>query len=203
MNQEEALQRLLAIDELCQKALTNGRPMLTYEWDLLRQIQHIAQAGEGDIPVKISEAQPQLLDHIILSCDASITKNPGGQVAVGAVIQYKDEDPIEMFRKIRKSNTNNQGEYDAIYFGLTQLMTLKNNPGCPVVVHSDSKLVVDQLNKKIACKDEKLLRKRDNILELIAELPVPVYIEWRPRNSTAALELANNIAQKANGVKPH
>jgi len=175
-----------------------------------RLLQHLSNSLLGDSlplvfyePLRISEAIPQPLDHVIISCDASITQNPGGQVAVGVVIEYKDEPPIEAYRRIKNSKTSNQGEYDAIYFGLTQLMNLKNNPQCKVEVRSDSKLVVEQLNGRMTCKDPKLASKKENILEYIANLPVPVEIVWRPRNSTPALDIANRLAQTAIGVKPH
>ena len=198
----EVVQRLAAIEELCKRTLTSGRPMLNYEYDLLRQIKSIASCDDEPFQ-RISEMKPQPLEHVIISCDASVTKNPGGQVAVGAVIEYKDEPPVECFRRIKKSKTNNQGEYDAIYFGLTQLFGLKHNPGCLVEVRSDSKLVVEQLNMRICCNDETLRKKRDNILELIENVPVPVRIVWRPRNSTPALTQANYLAQDALGIRRH
>lgn len=202
MNFSEARQRLYAIEDICKRALGSGRPMLNYEYDLLRQIQTIA-SGSDEVVKRISDQVPQPLDHVIISCDASITENPGGQVAVGVVIEYKDEPAVELYRRVKNSNTNNQGEYDAIYFGLTQLMALKNNPACEIEIRSDSKLVVDQLNNVMQCKDPTLQKKRENIINLIKQLPVPVSVQWRPRNSTAALQQANYLAQDALGVKRH
>ena len=205
MNKAEALQRLGAIREICETLLQSGRPMLTYEFDVLRQIHLISDTINPDRepPNRISIAIPLRLEHVIISCDASITENPGGKVAVGVVIEYKQEEPLETSMIIPKSNTNNQGEYDAVYFGLTQLMDLKNNPGCEIEVRSDSQLVVNQLNGKVRCNDPILKKKRDIILELIAALPVPVSVQWRPRNSTKALEQANFLAQDALGVSRH
>jgi ribonuclease HI len=193
MDLSEALQRLQSIEDICKRTLTSGRPMMTHEWDLLQQVKSIASANDEPV-VRISNQIPQqVLDHVILSCDASITKNPGGRVAIGVTIEYKNEPPIQIGRVVPNSTTNNQGEYDAVYYGLTQLMDLKNNPACLVEVHSDSKLVVDQLNKTMQCKDSTLQRKRDIILELVEHLPVPVSFHWKPRNSTTGLEEANFI----------
>ena len=202
MSHAEAIQRLASIEDICRRALTSGRPMMTYEWDLLQQIRVVASASDETV-TRISDQIPQPLDHVVISCDASITENPGGQVAVGVVIEYKGEPAVELYRRVRNSSTNNQGEYDAVYFGLTELMAIKNNPGCEIEVRSDSKLVVDQLNGSMQCKDPALQKKRDNILELIQNLPVPVSVQWRPRNSTPALEKANFLAQDALGVKRH
>lgn len=202
MDKEEAVQRLQTIQELTQEAICDGRPMLTYSWDLLQKIQSIA-AGHDERPPLISEPTIEPLQHIVISCDASITENPGGRVAVGVVIQFKGEAPIEVFRLMPKSKTCNEGEYDAVYVGLTQVMSLKNNPGCEIEVRSDSKLVVDQINDKMKCNKPELARRRDAIRELIQSLPVPVSLQWKPRNSTPALERANFLAQDALGVRRH
>ena len=202
MDKEEAVQRLQTIQELTQEAICDGRPMLNYSWDLLQKIQSIA-AGHDDRPMPISEPSVQPLQHIVVSCDASITENPGGRVAVGVVIEVKNEPPIELFRIMPKSKTCNEGEYDAVYIGLTQVMSLKNNPGCEIEVRSDSKLVVDQINNKMKCNKPQLVRRRDAIRELVQTLPVPVSFQWRPRNSTVALERANFLAQDALGVRRH
>lgn len=213
MDGDEAKQRLLTIAERCQAELNSGRPMLTRDYDVLYSLWRVAWGDDDGDNVKgkeavyyegpISMARPESLEHVIISCDASITENPNGKVAVGVVIEFKNEKPIELFRKVKKSNTCNQGEYDAVYYGLTQLMALKNNPGCEIEVRSDSQLVVNQLNGKWKCNDPELKRRRDSVLELVESLPVPVSFQWRPRNSTPALEQANYLAQDALGVSRH
>lgn len=209
MKKQEAIQRLEAINERIQRVLASNQPLLHDTYKLLNQLVAITQGEEE--PVAPPAKHEYKLDHIIISCDASITKNPGGQAAVGVVIQFPNtiekyadlaETPLECYRKT-KSKSNNQAEYDAIYFGLTSLFNLHNNPGCEVEVRSDSKLVIDQINDKMACKDEKLKAKRNNIYELLYHLPVIVRFEWRPRNSTPELELANFLAQDVLGVKRH
>ena len=202
MQQSEAVQRLVAIQELTQIALDDGRPMLNYSWDLFQKIHGIAY-GDDLAPFPISKSMIQPLDHVVISCDASITKNPGGRAAIGAVIEYKNEPPVEIFRVLRKSRTNMQAEYDAIYIALTQLMTLKNNPGCEIEIRSDSKVVVDQINNEMKCNAPELQKRRDAIRELVLSLPVPVSFQWKPRNSTPALERANFHAQDALGIKRH
>lgn len=203
MDQSEAIQRLLSIEELVDNELKSGNPMLTASWDLLNKILNIATGCDNRPIETISRSMKKPLNHVIISCDASITENPGGEVAVGVVIEYKNNEPLHFSRRIRKSKTNNEGEYDAIYFGLTQFAALHNNPGCEIEVRSDSKLVVDQINGTINCNKPELLKKRDNIRELIETLPVPVSFQWRPRNSTPALEQANYLAQDMLGIKRH
>jgi ribonuclease HI len=209
MNLEEARGRLEAIQEAIQTTLDSGTPMLTSTYDFLHMLLDITQPESA---WKISSYQPPISknkdlkpNHIILSCDASITKNPGGEVAVGVVVEWPKNSPNTKtgYSQRTRSTTNNQGEYDAIYIGISNLMNLHNNPGCELEVRSDSKLVIDQLTGKSKCNDPELQRRRDLILELIASLPVPVRFVWRPRNSTPALTEANYRAQDALGVSRH
>lgn len=145
---------------------------------------------------------------VIISCDASIKVNPGGPASVGFVIEIPgkygspQQPPIKGARPT-PATTNNQAEYDAVYTGLVTLVNLVNNPGCPIEIRSDSQLVIRHLNGLAKCKDKKLLKRRDAIIELAKELPVPVIFAWRPRNSTKELELANNLAQDLLGVPRH
>ena len=205
MIQEEAEARLNAIAELLDHVFCSDQELLVSTQKLLKRIHNIALANDDymEEPSKL-KLKP---DHIVISCDASITKNPGGEVAIGAIIEWprswEGMVNYQIVRKMPKSNTNNQGEYDAIYIALTDLMNLRNNPGCEIEVRSDSKLVIDQLNGKISCKDKELQRRRKIILETIQAYPVPVKFVWRPRNSTPALEAANYLAQDALGVSRH
>lgn len=204
MEMDEGLERLNAISEMIDVALGSGQPMLVSTEKLLQRIQAVALGTDETLPSRHT-APP--MDHIVISCDASITENPGGTVAVGAIVEWPtghpNTVPMQIQRVMPKSNTNNQGEYDAVYTALTSLMNLHNNPGCEIEVRSDSKLVVDQLNGKMKCNDDQLKRRRDIILELVENLPVPVRFVWRPRNSTPALTQANYLAQDVLGVSRH
>jgi ribonuclease H / adenosylcobalamin/alpha-ribazole phosphatase len=142
-------------------------------------------------------------DKIYISCDASITVNPGGDAAVGFVIEHPDRETLKISKAVR-SNTINQAEYDAIYEAITTLFNLRNNTHLmPVEIRSDSKLIIKQLKGEWKCKDEKLERKRQAILELVNQLPARIEFKWFPRNSTPALKLANDMAQTYLGVKNH
>jgi ribonuclease HI len=199
----EANTRLATIIEMIDRALLCD-PMMNTTERLLRNISAVAQGADEVI---VNEIRPPKLDHIIISCDASIKENPGGPSAVGAVIQWANrgvdnQDPLIISQQ-SPATTNNQAEYDAIYTALTNLMSLHNNPGVMIEVRSDSQLVIKQLNKEIECHDKDLQRRRDAIQELVRELPVPVTFVWRPRNSTPELKLANHLAQDLLGVPRH
>ena len=151
----------------------------------------------------IIQEEPQEEMAIIISCDASIKTNPGGPAAIGAVIRFPDETKPLSIAKLTNAQTNNEAEYDAIYEGLTALVNLHNRPKYPITIRSDSQLVVKQLKGEYKINLEPLKRKCLSINELAKSLPVPVKIEWRPRNSTPDLTQANFNAQDALGVKRH
>ncbi len=177
--------------------LTSADMLVSTKDFLLKLKECLTEETQLEEEIK-TQAPPQ----VIISCDASIKQNPGGPASVGVVIQVPGKKDLE-FGRLTPSTTNNQAEYDAVYIGLTTLFDLNNNPGCPVEVRSDSQLVIKQLKKDIECKDKKLSKRRDLILELAATLPVPVIFEWRPRNSTKELERANHLAQDLLGVSRH
>jgi ribonuclease HI len=203
--QREAIDRLEAISEYIDRILRDNSQMLISSVARFEYIQAVCKGEEEKFGMTADEVVKPL-QHIILSCDASIKKNPGGPSSVGFVVEWPAELPQKtplMSSQQVKANTNNEAEYDAVYFGLITLMNLHHNPRCKVEVRSDSRLVIDQLNGDMKCNNERLERRRDLILELIGELPVPVTFVWRPRNSTAALQQANYLAQDLLGVPRH
>lgn len=203
MKKKEALERLQAISEMIDRYLNSGMPVLVASQDLLEKIQSIALAIEDDSDV-LKKVPVARVNHYIISCDASIKKNPGGPSSIGVVIDSPN--PKDKRREMSQgtpAKTNNQAEIDAIYIGLTTLVNLKNRPEPKIEVRSDSQLVINLLNGDYKCHDEILKKRRNSILELVQAIPVPVEFVWRPRNSTPELELANFLAQDYLGIKRH
>ena len=171
-------------------------PISTY-----RLIQRIKEVVTDTVANQEQIKDPE--GFIICSCDASIKNNPGGPASVGAVIRIPDvKEPVLLSREV-PANTNNEAEYDAIYEALVYIANLVNKPKHPIIVRSDSQLIVKQLKGEYKTENEVLNRKRESIHELAAALPVPVIIEWHPRNSTPDLAEANFAAQDVLGIKRH
>lgn len=148
-------------------------------------------------------------DSLIISCDASIKKNPGGPAAIGVSI-YMGTKHIITFARPVNATTNNQAEYDAVYEAVSQLERVAPLARACVAVqiHSDSQLVVKQITGKYECQDPILKRRRDAIVERMQEIAKkvqlpPVIITWLPRNSTKGLKEANNAAQDELNVPNH
>jgi len=200
LSEHDAKERIFVIAEIVREYKDSGASMLTSTWDLLNRIEDTLI--ETGLSTSISMPNPDKLEHVIISCDASIKKNPGGPAAVGYFIEYKDN-PSQKYAAMCSATTNNQAEYDAIYMALTNFTDLINNPGCEIEIRSDSKLVIKQLNGQWDCRDEELKKKRNAIWRLAQALPVLVSFQWRPRNSTSALAEANFLAQDLLGVPRH
>lgn len=193
--------RLEAIHNLVSDELASGRDMLISTWRLLSEIKKLSGIEEQEEQAMTTEPEEQ--PEIVISCDASIKVNPGGAAAIGAVVRFPDETKTLKISKLTSATTNNEAEYDAIYEGLLALVNLHNRPKYPITIRSDSQLVVKQLKREYKINLAPLKRKCESIHELAAAMPVPVKIEWRPRNSTPDLTEANFMAQDALGVKRH
>jgi ribonuclease HI len=162
--------------------------------EFLDNILNVAQGRDFKLLPKLKE-----LDHIIISCDALSVTNPEGFASIGCVIEFPknhklSRPPIEIAMKT-KDTTTNLAEYTAISTGLLSLMNLFNNPGCEIEIRSNSQLAIKQLKNEIECIDEKLKAKRNGIWELLKQIYVPVKFIWRPKNSSLALQKANDMAQ--------
>jgi len=182
----ETEERLRVISEMVEDFL-NTRDMMVTTQQFLLDILSISD---------IRQEKPTKTPKLIISTDASITKNPGGTAFVGIVINMPGN-RLQSFVKRVPSTTSNQAEYDAIYEGITTAFGFNNNPNMDVEVHSDSQMAVKQLRNEMNCNDEKLVNKRDNILELVKTLPVKVDFIWKPRCSTDAMKLADSLAHGA------
>jgi ribonuclease HI len=197
MEKDELQSRLDAIVELIDRQLDAKTQLL------LLQVKSIALGLEEDLE-SLSILKKQKPTRIIISCDASIKKNPGGPASVGVVIQRPGEKNLEL-GQLTNATTNNLAEYDAVYFGLTSLVGL--NPmklDYEIEVRSDSQLTIRQLTGEMKCNDPKLQNKRDLVLDYVQNnLTNKVHFVWRPRNSTPELTMANYLAQDLIDVPRH
>lgn len=192
-------ERLEEIYNTVSDEIASGRDMLV---STRRLLQRVIELATGEDNKQSESVQEDTSNKIVISCDASIKVNPGGQAAIGAVIRIPGE-PKLVISKHTSATTNNEAEYDAIYEGMVALVNLHNRLRYPVTIRSDSQLVVKQLSGEYQINNDTLKRKCQSIHELAAAMKVPVAIEWKPRNSTPDLTEANFTAQDAIGAKRH
>jgi ribonuclease HI len=87
--------------------------------------------------------------------------------------------PVTIRRLAGHYTTNSEAEWLALREALTY--ALNNFPTEPVVIYSDSKLIVNQFNGQFATRVERLLPLRDECLQLASHLPfVAVQMPKRP-----------------------
>jgi ribonuclease HI len=140
---------------------------------------------------------------VIVSCDGSILKNPGGRCSVGVVILAPGNNNTLELAEFTPSSTNNEAEFDAVYLGISTVLAMYPSNAYAIQVESDSKVVVESLRGNYKLKEERLARRRNVILELTEHVERGVTFVWRKRNSTPGLKRANALAQIKNGVKVH
>ena len=169
--------RLSIISEMIDDFLEKGN-MLVGTQSFLSDLQSVA-----GVEKKVDELK------VILSTGSTVAKE--GYAVVSWVVDEPREGGLkkEAFDKAIPSKTLDQAGYDAVYEALVSFFSIVNNPEVPVEVHSDNQTIVRQLNAEISCP-VKLLNKRTNIMELVAELPVEIRFIWKPYCSTEGMKLA-------------
>ena len=89
---------------------------------------------------------------ISIYTDGASRGNPG-PASLGVVIKDKKEKVLGAWKKLIGIATNNQAEYQALIFGLEKAKKIKAEE---INCFSDSKLVVEQINRRFKIKDKKL-----------------------------------------------
>lgn len=113
----------------------------------------------------------------------------GGPDSIGGigVAIYRDDKLVgSLALRMFQPATNNEAEY----YALLRAMTLvpKNDE---VLIYSDSKLVVNQVNGKWKAKEARLNRLKEKAQELLKQF-TKVTLKWVPRTQN---KLANKLAQ--------
>lgn len=123
--------------------------------------------------------------------------NPGG-ILTWAFIVKTGSKTIHQDTKIigygRKDLTNNVGEMTAVLAAMHWLMGLPRSKRRPVLLMSDSQLVINQASEKWNCYDEKLLPILELILKGKKVYGKTITFKWIPREkNTEADELSRSL----------
>ena len=97
----------------------------------------------------------------------------------------------------REGVTGNTGEYGAVLDLLERVLALGYQDRS-LTVHSDSKLVVEQLNDNWRCNNEKLKEIRDKIWKLLENFTEKVEFVWIPREENKE---ADELSRSLYGAK--
>lgn len=135
-----------------------------------------------------------------INCDCSIEPfNPGGLLAWAFIAKLKNEiihqDCGVCGRDLKSSNrTNNVGEYYAVMAAVRWLIDLPKDRQYPVMVRSDSQLIVRQLEGEFNCSDPKLVVLRDLILKAKRRYPRMIKFHWIKREKNAEVDALSRTA---------
>jgi ribonuclease HI len=130
-------------------------------------------------------SSPELLT---IHTDGAARGNPG-PAAYAFVIQRRGQPPIEEAGVLGDA-TNNQAEYTALVRALEHALAL--GPDHRIVVHSDSELMVKQLNGEYRVKNEELRPLYEDILDMRRQFTGGVtFVHVRRAQNKRADELCN------------
>jgi len=129
--------------------------------------------------------------------DGGSRGNPG---ISGAGIHVEDQDKKIIFQQslFLGKKTNNESEYLAFFSALEWLKTFTSPSIDKVSCFLDSKLVVEQINKRWKIKEDRLRKLALQCWQILAVLPYSVEIKHVVRaKNEAADRLANEAMDKA------
>jgi ribonuclease HI len=128
------------------------------------------------------------------ACTGNGTKEQ--KAGLGIVIEWQGKKP-SVYSIGGGNITNNEAEYSAL---LKSLVIIKEEQLMDTTIHSDSNLMVQQINGNWKCKDEKLkplLKTANNRIEWLKERGYKVEVVYIPRE----LNLADKPAKNGKSLK--
>ncbi len=129
---------------------------------------------------------------IILRADGGARGNPG-PAAIGVVLEDETGKIIREFGKYIGETTNNQAEYQALFFGLEEAKKLGADE---VKCYLDSELVVKQLNREYKIKDADLGKWFIKIWNISQKFSKVIYIHVLRGQNKRADWLLNQALDK-------
>jgi ribonuclease HI len=129
------------------------------------------------------------INKVIIYTDGAARGNPG-PAAIGATLKDEKGNLITQISRRIGRTTNNQAEYQAIIAALEKAISLSAKH---VELHSDSELVVKQINGRYRVKNVSLRPLYQKIVQLIGSLE-GFTIAYIPRQQNAE---ADALANKA------
>lgn len=119
-------------------------------------------------------------------------------MGIGYVIYVDGDGPIEYFETLPDLGTNNIAEYVAVSRAIEKAQQLAKKLGtCQIIIHSDSQLVINQINDEWTVRQQALKGYYKLIKEQLYNSPHEYEFIWVPRE-TAEQKLADALSKKGN-----
>lgn len=126
--------------------------------------------------------------------DGGSRGNPG-DAGIGGAVYSSQEEIIYEFSKYIGEATNNEAEYTAISTLLEWLTS--QNEITKVTIFLDSKLVVEQLNRKWKIKEPRLQEFANTCWKLMKQISFPIELQHIPREKNKHADMLVNRALDA------
>ena len=110
--------------------------------------------------------------------DGASRGNPG-ESGIGIIVRDEEGETLLAEGGYIGTSTNNMAEYTAL---ITLLQRVSGMPCGGIIVHSDSELMVRQVNGQYKVKDRRLKELHSAVLRLVASLPCTFEIKHIPRS---------------------
>lgn len=142
---------------------------------------------------------------LFVNCDSSIEPfNPGGIVAWAYIVKdgknlVHQEAGISV--KGGELATNNIGEYHAVIAALLWLIKLPETKRQPVIIKSDSQLIVNQCSGLWECRDEKLVPLHAMVIKAKNRYGRAVTFQWIPREKNTEADALSRTVYDEDEVK--
>lgn len=138
------------------------------------------------------------MNKIIVYTDGASRGNPGPS-AIGVVILDSQGNVLKEYSEKIEETTNNVAEYEAVIFALKKIKALYGKKkNYQVIVRSDSKLLVSQLNGEFKLKEENMQKLFVKVWNLMIDFEEVVF-ELVPREKNKKADaLANRALDGAN-----
>lgn len=127
--------------------------------------------------------------------DGGSRGNPG-DAGIGGVVYNSQEEIIHEFSAYIGLATNNEAEYTAVA-ALLEWLVASQNEISKVSIYLDSKLVVEQLNRKWKIKEPRLQEFANNCWKLMKQVSFPIELQHVPREKNKHADMLVNRALDA------
>ena len=140
--------------------------------------------------------------------DGASRGNPG-ESGIGIIVKDGTNEVLFSLKGYIGTTTNNVAEYRAL---LTLLERIAGVSCTHLVVHSDSELMVRQINGQYKVKDRKLKKYYQQVITAISSLPFTVELKHIPREENRDADTLANLGidskaeiplQNPDEIRPH
>jgi len=136
---------------------------------------------------------------ILLAFTDGASRGNPGEAGIGIIVKDEAGKQFLSLNSYIGRATNNIAEYTALLILLTRMKEIACDR---LIVHSDSELIVRQLNGQYKVKNSELKKYHTQIVKLIRHLPFKVEVKHIPREQNKEADMLANSGIETRAVIP-